>query len=114
MCHSNRAILAFIFQSTERHGLVNKMMLEEKAKLVVGTGMHIPIISRRAFQWLKKPSEELKGFAKSRLLKPGESETIRFTINPKNLCSFDTKSASWIAAGGNYAVKIDTSSTDIK
>jgi beta-glucosidase len=63
---------------------------------------------------LKKPAEELKGFAKTRLLNPGESETIRFTIEPKDLASFDTKSASWIAEAGNYTVKIGASSTDIK
>jgi beta-glucosidase len=63
---------------------------------------------------LKKPYEELKGFAKTRLLKPGETETIHFTIDPKDLSSFDTKSASWIAEAGNYTVKIGASSTDIK
>ena len=63
---------------------------------------------------LKKPCEELKGFAKTRLLKPGETETIHFIIDPKDLSSFDTKSASWIAEAGNYIVKIGASSTDIK
>jgi beta-glucosidase len=63
---------------------------------------------------LKKPSEELKGFAKTRLLKPGETETIHFIIDPRDLSSFDTKSASWIAEEGTYTVKIGSSSTDIK
>ena len=63
---------------------------------------------------MKKPSEELKGFAKTNLLKPGQSQTITFTITPKDLSSFDTKSASWIAEAGKYTVKIGASSTDIK
>jgi beta-glucosidase len=63
---------------------------------------------------LKKPSEELKGFAKTKLLKPGEIEKITFTINAKDLSSFDTKSASWIAESGSYNVKIGASSMDIK
>ena len=63
---------------------------------------------------LKKPSEELKGFAKTRLLKSGETETIHFIIDPRDLSSFDTKSASWIAEEGTYTVKIGSSSTDIK
>jgi beta-glucosidase len=63
---------------------------------------------------LKKPAEELKGFAKTRLLNPGETETIRFTLDPKDLASFDTKSASWIAEAGTYTVKIGASSTNIK
>jgi len=63
---------------------------------------------------MKKPSEELKGFAKTNLLKPGESQKITFTINARDLASFDTNSASWIAESGNYTVKIGASSSDIK
>jgi beta-glucosidase len=63
---------------------------------------------------LKKPSEELKEFAKTKLLKPGESQKITFEINARDLCSFDTPSASWTAEAGNYTVKIGASSTDIK
>jgi beta-glucosidase len=63
---------------------------------------------------LNKPSEELKGFAKTRLLKPGESETIRFTITANDLASFDTKRTAWIADEGKYTLKIGASSSDIK
>jgi len=63
---------------------------------------------------LKKPSEELKAFAKTKLLKPGEAEKVTFTLNAKDLSSFDTKSASWIAEAGTYTLKIGASSTDIK
>ena len=63
---------------------------------------------------MKKPSEELKGFAKTNLLNPGETQNITFTINARDLASFDTNSASWIAEAGNYTLKIGASSTDIK
>ncbi len=63
---------------------------------------------------MKKPSEELKGFAKTNLLKPGETQRITFTIDARDLASFDTNSASWIAEAGEYTVKIGASSTDIK
>jgi len=63
---------------------------------------------------LDKPSEELKGFAKTALLGPGKSETITFTLTPQDLASFDTNSSSWIAEAGNYSVKIGASSTNIK
>ncbi len=63
---------------------------------------------------LDKPSEELKGFAKTKLLKPGESQTISITINERDLASFDTNSTSWIAEAGTYTVKIGASSTNIK
>jgi beta-glucosidase len=63
---------------------------------------------------LNKPAEELKGFAKTKLLKPGESETIVFTITAKDLASYDTKAAAWMAEAGTYTVKIGASSANIK
>jgi beta-glucosidase len=61
-----------------------------------------------------KPAVELKGFAKTRLLKPGESETVSFTLTARDLASFDEPSSSWVVEAGAYTVKIGASSEDIR
>ena len=63
---------------------------------------------------LDKPAEELKGFVKTGLLQPGQSENITFTINAEDLASFNTDVTAWVADAGTYAVKIGSSSANIK
>lgn len=63
---------------------------------------------------LDKPSEELKAFAKTGLLKPGQSETISFVLTPSDLASFNTATTSWVADAGTYTIKVGASSTDIR
>jgi beta-glucosidase len=63
---------------------------------------------------LNKPAEELKGFAKTNLLQPGQKQTVSFVITAADLASFDTNSTSWIADAGKYEVKIGASSSNIK
>jgi beta-glucosidase len=63
---------------------------------------------------LDKPESELKGFVKTKLLKPGETETVSFSLNARNLASFDPAASAWIAEAGMYSIKIGGSSTDIK
>ena len=63
---------------------------------------------------MDKPLEELKAFGKTRLLQPGQSQTLVFTILPRDLSSFSTDQSAWVADAGKYAVKIGASSEDIR
>ena len=63
---------------------------------------------------LNKPAEEIKGFAKTRLLSPGESEKLTFTLLPADLASFNTARSAWIADAGRYSVMVGAASDDIR
>jgi beta-glucosidase len=62
---------------------------------------------------LKKPAEQLVAFAKTKLLAPGEKQTLTFTITARDLSSFDEKTSSWIAEAGNYQLSVGNSSNNI-
>ena len=53
---------------------------------------------------LDKPAIELKKFTKTKLLAPGESETLHFVLTPDDLSSFDPERSAWIADAGTYTV----------
>jgi len=63
---------------------------------------------------LEKPAEELVAFGKTKLLKPGQSETLKFKVDTKDLASFDESTSSWLAEAGDYIIKAGASSRDIR
>jgi beta-glucosidase len=63
---------------------------------------------------IDKPEQELKGFAKTGLLAPGQSQFMLFTLHTADLASFNTDKEAWIADAGEYKVKVGTSSRQIE
>ena len=63
---------------------------------------------------LDKPCRELKAFAKTKLLAPGESETLTMKVNAYEMASFNEANAAWETAAGTYTVLFGASATDIR
>ena len=61
-----------------------------------------------------KPVKELKAYAKTRNLKPGEKETVKLFVNTADLASFDEGASAWVVSGGEYQFLVGASSIDIK
>lgn len=53
---------------------------------------------------LDAPKYELRAFRKTKLLNPGESETIILTVRKAELASYDEDTASWVVPAGTYTV----------
>ncbi len=63
---------------------------------------------------LDKPVHELKAFAKTNELQPGESQVITLKVANEDLASFDEAKSAWVVDAGTYTFKVGASSRDIK
>ena len=63
---------------------------------------------------IEKPVHELKAFAKTRELKPGEQQVLTMQIPVRMLASFDEQNSQWLADGGQYDFHVGASSRDIR
>jgi len=75
----------------------------EIAELYVGDG-HSKI---------ERPAKELKGFAKVSL-KPGETKTVRLTLDRRAFSYFDPKEHKWKAEPGDFSILVGSSSAKIE
>lgn len=63
---------------------------------------------------LEKPAFELKGFAKTKELAPGESQTLTIDVCLYTLASFNESASAWETAAGTYKVMFGANASDIR
>ncbi|MBQ7576491.1 MAG: glycoside hydrolase family 3 C-terminal domain-containing protein [Bacteroidales bacterium] len=63
---------------------------------------------------MEKPLRELKGFAKTRELAPGESQTVTISFDTYGLASFDEALNAWVTDAGQYTAQFAASVEDIR
>lgn len=63
---------------------------------------------------LDKPVKELKAYAKTGELRPGESQTVTLSVSVSELASFSESENAWVAEAGAYRFLLGSSSRDIK
>ncbi len=61
-----------------------------------------------------RPVQELKAFAKTQNLEPGNSEEILLTIPVSELSYWDESTSNWALENGVYVIKVGASSRDIR
>jgi Beta-glucosidase-related glycosidases len=63
---------------------------------------------------LNKPEKELRNYAKTRLLQPGQAETVTMTVKTEDLASFNEKASAWKTDAGVYTFMICSSANDVE
>ena len=53
-----------------------------------------------------KPVAELRGFEKTRLLQPGESQRVTISVSDDDLASFDDSASAWVTDAGMYTAHL--------
>ena len=64
--------------------------------------------------YLDKPYQELRAYQKTRLLQPGETETLRLTFDLRDCASYDRVQEAFVLDGGRYTVRLGNSSDRTK
>lgn len=62
----------------------------------------VPVYASAPRGALTKPLRELKGYSKTGLLQPGESEMVEISFPIASLASYDPEAEKWVRDGGTY------------
>jgi len=63
---------------------------------------------------MNKPEKELRNYAKTKLLQPGQTETVTMIVKTEDLASFNEKASAWKTDAGSYDFLICSSVNDVE
>lgn len=61
-----------------------------------------------------KPAKELRNYTKTKLLQPGQTETVTMIVKTEDLASFNEKASAWKTDAGRYEFLICSSANDVE
>ena len=61
-----------------------------------------------------KPAKELRNYTKTKLLQPGQTETVTMIVKTEDLASFNEKASAWKTDAGRYDFLICSSANDVE
>ena len=61
-----------------------------------------------------EPPRQLKGFKKTPILQPGASTTVRFSLDDRDLSTWDDERHAWSKQTGTFHVFVGASSEDVR
>jgi beta-glucosidase len=80
---------------------------------VSAPGAGVPASASYLSDTTDKPVRELKAFAKTKLLQPGESQTVTMKIDTYSLASYNENAGQWETAAGTYAFEFAASADNV-
>jgi beta-glucosidase len=63
---------------------------------------------------VSRPPRELKGFAKTATLAPGEGQTVTFRLRSRDLSYWSVRQHRWVLEGGTFRLGVGASSRDLR
>lgn len=60
------------------------------------------------------PPEQLRGFVKTALLQPGESQEVVFNLSWRDLSTWDSEQHNWVEVKGQFQVQVGSSGIDLR
>ncbi|MBQ9210715.1 MAG: glycoside hydrolase family 3 C-terminal domain-containing protein [Clostridia bacterium] len=99
--------------SLEGSDILAKVLVRNVGKTYAGREV-VQVYVSAPQKELPKPWQELRGFAKTRMLTPGEEELLKIRIRAASLASFSPAESAWVLESGDYLLRVGNSSRNTK